>query len=71
MGRNKKRVEILEQKSGAEDFPVYAVFPDNGEPYIRTRQGRKAGLNEFPGVVVKAYIGEVSPDSWTVMEGDL
>ena len=71
MGRNERRVERLEQASGSEDFSFYAVFPENGEPYIRTRQGRKAGLNDFPGAVVKAYLnGLCSPDSWNVMEGD-
>ena len=71
VSKYRKRVGKLEQSLGsAEDVPVYAVFPTKGKPYVRTRKGRKAGLNEFPGAVVKAYVGGISPDDWNEMEGD-
>ena len=46
-------------------------YDKKGKPYIRTKSGRKAGLNEFPGVPVpvKAYV-HISPDDWNEMEGD-
>ena len=70
VSKYRKRVKRLEQSMGsAEDVPIFAVFPTKGKPYIRTRQGRKAGLAEFPGVVVKAYVGGISPDDWNEMDG--